>query len=86
MVIYHIFFSQTIKISKDLLFLITFEVDRKHMANLFEEDAKIPLPQAYADNLVQIYPKHGTHGTVPTAQINFFNIRDYVKLMAYRNK
>ena len=36
------------------------------MANLFKGDLKLPPLQAFVDNHVQIYPKHSTHGIIPT--------------------
>lgn len=35
------------------------------MPNLFEVDSRPPLPQAFVDNLAQIYPKHLIHGIIP---------------------
>ena len=34
--------------------------------NLFEEDSMNQLPPAFADNLVQIFPKHSARDTIPT--------------------
>ena len=42
---------------------------KKRYTNLFEADARLPLPQAYVGNLVQIYLKHDTHGIVPAAKV-----------------
>lgn len=36
------------------------------MSNLFEEDSRLQLPQAYVCNLVQIFLKHDTHDIIPT--------------------
>lgn len=38
------------------------------MPNLSEEDLRTPLPQAFADNLVQICPKHASHDIIPAGK------------------
>lgn len=35
------------------------------MSNLYEEDARTPLPQASVDNLVQIGLQHSAHDIIP---------------------
>lgn len=41
-----------------------------NITNLFEEDAMNPLPPAFADNLAQIGPKHGTRDTTPALTLH----------------
>lgn len=38
---------------------------------LFEEYLSYPLREAYADNLVQICPRHAIHGTTPARKSVF---------------
>lgn len=38
---------------------------KRQLFDLFEGDARTPLPQAFGDNLAQICPMHATHGTIP---------------------
>jgi hypothetical protein len=38
------------------------------MSNLFEQHWSYPLLEAYADNPVQICPRHATHDIIPTTK------------------